>query len=67
MKVLPTVYLIYQLTQRSEANLTLISMAHHDIIESRYKEFNPGTKWLEDKRVYERECTKERVNKSESV
>ena len=54
MKVLPTVYLINQLTERSETHHTLLSMAHHDVIESRYKEFNPGTKWLEDKRVYER-------------
>ena len=29
-------------------------MAHNDIIVSRYKDFDPGTKWLENKRVYER-------------
>ena len=29
-------------------------MAHNDVILSRYEEFDPGTKWLEDKRVLER-------------
>ena len=29
-------------------------MSHNDVIISRYEDFNPGTKWCEDKRVYER-------------